>query len=69
MYKIELTRNGRVIETHPVNSTSDVFQIERKARQLQAKSAGSSDAWRIVNESGQPVKTSNGQDNVDLGWP
>jgi hypothetical protein len=31
MYKIELTRNGRVIETHPVNSTSDVFQIEKGA--------------------------------------
>jgi len=61
MYKIELTRNGRVIETHPVNSTSDVIQIERKAQQLPAKSAGASDAWRIVNESGRPVKTSNGQ--------
>ena len=61
MYKIELTRDGRVIETHLVNSTSDVIQIERKARQLQAKSAGAPDAWRIINEIGRPVKTSNGQ--------
>lgn len=59
MYKIELTKGGRVIETRPVNSTIDVAEIERMARELQTESAEAADGWRIINDIGRPVKASN----------
>jgi hypothetical protein len=56
MYRIQLLAQGREVETYPVDSI-DVAEVVLKAQDLLVDQHGA-DGWRIINEVGRIVRTS-----------
>jgi hypothetical protein len=57
IYKIQLLRGTVVVETYPAD-TIDVYVVAMRADELLAGNRLGANKWRIVNQIGKAVRTS-----------